>query len=337
MRRIGVFVFTVCVPLSASAYPISPVPLWDLVAKADQIVLATVDGVTPPPSTEGEGDEELPTRERWESVAHLSVLETWHGNEMDWIDVRFPAGMICPAPPVYAKGRTVLAFLELEKDGQFSTVGLSYGTFYPDEEGIDALREVVAQARELHANGLFETEDRRGWLVFAATRRATRWSALYELVPESDEVHYFYDTKARSPRLPVTHQEMAAIADGFVRAPSLDQTFLMTLGLLGTQDHDAFDATAVAVFDAVMSSQPIPRWAKNALPLLFSRFELDAPATSAVVTSPEHPDRWSVHPHALDADLLDIWLEARKRIRIRAVPVLELERPPMPVGGNTPD
>ena len=45
-------------------------------------------------------------------VAVLRVLETWKGPLTRQVTVHFSSNLICPAPPRYVEGETVLAFLE---------------------------------------------------------------------------------------------------------------------------------------------------------------------------------------------------------------------------------
>lgn len=108
--------------------------------------------------------------------------------------MEFPAGLICPAPPVYVKGRDVVAFLD-RYQGKWFTVGLSYGTLYPEDRNqLEDLRVMVRQAVTLQAKGRVPGKDRLDWLVEAAIRPGTRWHGLYELRPGSDELHSYYDS-----------------------------------------------------------------------------------------------------------------------------------------------
>ena len=144
-------------PPFADAYPISPVTLWELVERSEIIVLAEVKSVS---------SLETKTTDWNSAVAKLQVLETWKGRATGTLEVPYPANLICPAPPVYDPGHQVIAFLVREK-GMLSTVGLSYGTRYPETaEDALAYRTAVAQALEIlqaHRDGQVEGAARRAW------------------------------------------------------------------------------------------------------------------------------------------------------------------------------
>src|SRR5678815_157345 len=79
------------------AYPISPVPLWNLVENSDLVVLADVVEIT------NEGDESdasskdpntiIEYLDR-DSIARLRVRETWKGEALPSVEVRFPRFLI---------------------------------------------------------------------------------------------------------------------------------------------------------------------------------------------------------------------------------------------------
>ena len=80
-------------------------------------------------------------------------------------------------------------------DDTWTTVALSYGTHYPAPGDIGDYRNRVREARDLMSRPRVPEATRLDWLVRAASRRATRWDGLYELVPQGDSVHSFYDGK----------------------------------------------------------------------------------------------------------------------------------------------
>src|SRR5512144_1026457 len=88
-RLAAVVVAAAGIPSPAEAYPIPPVTLWELVEKADTVVLAVV---------EAEKKHEPRDAHDWsDTVASLSVVERWKGTPGARIDVPYPAGMLCPA------------------------------------------------------------------------------------------------------------------------------------------------------------------------------------------------------------------------------------------------
>jgi hypothetical protein len=286
-------------PALANAYPIPPVPLRKLVETSDLIVLAHVIGVSSPESAEAD-----PTRLRWDTdVAHLDVLETLKGSSPPLLEVRFTASMMCPAPPRYEPGETVLAFLrsgdhmaaevraedcsadvcaELESmSGNWYTNSLSYGTLYPTSEEMDVYRGAIRDASRLDST---DPKAVRAWQLRAAERRATRWHGLYELASSSDPVHAFYDRRKKTSA-PLTREEKDRLADGFVKEPSLDPTLPMTLSILSDVPRADLDATALAAVEALLAREEPPYHAKETIELVAVRFGAPARAESA-----EHSD-----------------------------------------------
>ena len=158
------------------AYPITPVTLWDLVQEADLVLLADVAEVTEAVETAGTDLRGAPSASRMGgpgSIAHLRIREAWKGVADGTVEVAFDPNYICPAPPRYVAGKTVVAFLTRDGD-TLSTLALSYGTHYPSPADIPVYRDRVREARDLQARGNVSDADRLAWLVRAASRRATR-------------------------------------------------------------------------------------------------------------------------------------------------------------------
>jgi hypothetical protein len=240
------------------------VTLWELAKQADTIVLATVE-------KERSIDR---GRDTWnDTMAVLAVRETWKGKATGTIEVSYPAHMLCPAPPRYEDGLTVLAFLTHDKKGALETVGLSYGTLYPEPAELPVFRELVGQATA--AQAIEEEADgeraRVDWLVAAAGAVPTRWHGLYALAPEGDALHSFYDDRARRPSA-LTTDHLDKLARAFVVAPALDFTLPMMLKVLDGHPSAAVDETAVAAADTVMDGKDPPYWAADLVALTLRRF-----------------------------------------------------------------
>src|SRR4051794_33249761 len=129
----------------------------------------------------------------------------------------------------HGSGAVGSAFLRRDADG-WATVGLSYGTVYPDADDLPVMREATREIVPLRPG---DAKAHAALLVHLASRRATRWDGLFELVPEGDGLHNFYrravpqgDASRLSP------EQLEAIAQGFVAEPSADQTLTMILTLL---------------------------------------------------------------------------------------------------------
>jgi hypothetical protein len=256
----------------AQAYPIPPVTLWDLVKQADTIVLATVEN-------ERSIERGRGASHNWsDTVALLSVQEAWKGSAAGQIQVPYPRGMICPAPPRYEAGLTVLAFLTHDRKGARATVGLSYGTLYPEPGELPVFRELVRQAAAAQSIENEEDQERArvDWLVRAASEVPTRWHGLYALAPDGDALHSFYDDRKQSaPALTPEHIEQLARA--FVAAPALDFTLPMMLKILDGHPNAAVDETAVAATDTVLDATHPPYWAADLVALTLRRLGKSPP------------------------------------------------------------
>jgi hypothetical protein len=260
----------------AEAYPIPPVTLWDLVEKADTIVLATVESEHPI-------DKGADDRSWTDTIAELSVAESWKGKPDKRIEVPYPAHLICPAPPRYENGLTVLAFLARDEKGAYQTVGFSYGTLYPELPEVPLFRELVRRAETAQAladAGARETA-RVDWLVRAASAPATRWHGLYALAPAADAVHSYYDgRKQRS--ITLTPAQLDSLARAFVASPVVDVSLPMMLKVLSGHADAAVDETAVAAVDTVLDFKRPPYWTPELVALTLQRLGKTLPGIRRV-------------------------------------------------------
>jgi hypothetical protein len=305
------------------AYPISPVPLWDLVEQADLIVVAVVEEVVLAPPMQPEAEP------RWDAdVARLSVLEVWKGDAPEVVEVGFTAALICPAPPRYEVGRTVTAFLH-RAEGAWQTVGLSYGSLYFAPSELAGVHDLVQEALVLQ-RGRVDPRRKVAWHVEAARQRATRWHGLYPLMPAADELHSYYDSTGRRPAGALTAEQLATIARGFVEDPAVDSTLPMVLAVLAGYRSRDVDVTAVAAVEALLAEKQAPWWTDQALVAVLERYG-DRQAKARVKAASK--DDWELDVAAARR----MWQAARKRLGIPAVPPLRLEQPQMwGVGENTP-
>lgn len=350
MRRTVPALLAVGVSLVAAsplaAFPIPPRTLWSLAEEADLIVVAKVISVSRPETPTGDFDSDL---------ARLQVLETWKGRARATLDVPFTSAMICPAPPRYVPGETVLAFLtdgdawvdthlgdgDLIPEertgferfrGKWITVSLSYGSLYPDPTELPVFRQRTREAVALQARGRVPEEERVAWLVRAAASRATRWHGLYELMPESDAFHSAYDRRPDEPAATLTRAQLDQIAAGFVREPVVDGTLPMALTVLAGHEDAAVDRTSVSAVEAVLGSNDrLPYWTRDVLKLVIARF------------GDPGADRWLGPCEDLcfepdPAAMRSGWQQARAALRIPKVAPLDRRAPAVRgVGGETPD
>jgi hypothetical protein len=238
------------------------------------------------------------------TIAKLQVLETWKGQAVSEVTVRYRGTLICPAPPHFEEGQTVLTFLSNEKGGTWAVVGLSYGTLYPEADELPVLRQATKEILSLPPGDVAaETE----LLINLASRRATRWDGLFELVPEGDRLHDFYRREQpRGDASKLTGAQLARVAAAFIKEPSVDQSLPMTLLLLaGFPDRD-FDRTVVGVIDAMVVLESLPYWFEDALHLAMARLAPGETPPTLDPTAPVVPEAfrklWEPFRAGLDLD-----------------------------------
>jgi hypothetical protein len=312
--------------LPCVAYPIPPVPLWELLQKSDLVLLAKVVEVDPI------AEQEDGTR-RWDSaIARLQVVEVWKGEPTDRVEVPYPANLLCPAPPRYEKGETVLAFLARSEEGTWATVGLSYGTLYPQTEEVEDYRAAIRDASVLMKGETVSLQSRLEWLSAIAARRGTRWHGLYELEGRSDKLHSYYDRSGASRALAASLSEAqrARIARGFVDEPSTDRTLPMALSVLADFKSREVDLAAASAIESVLKEEEVPWWIPDALGLTLKRFG-----------DPDVDKRLAhVGRDFADVDAEEvrrIWREACSALGIPRVAPIGVPKPKVwGVGSNTP-
>ncbi|NTX52960.1 hypothetical protein [Myxococcus sp. CA039A] len=246
----------------AEAYPIPPVTLWPLTQEAELIVWADVERVRIAPR---ERDEQgMPWDD--DEIATLKIRETWKGSVRpgERVEVLFSSDIMCPAPPRYEPGRSVIAFLS-NGNGRWWTVGMSYGTRHPTNPAdVDAYRRGVTAARGAQARSAppqrKETanseQEHLDWQVRAALHPATRWDGLYELSQGAAAL---------------TRAQRQQLAHGFTTQPSFDHTVAQMLTTLRGFPHKDFDRATANVLETVFVEQGAPPWISKAFDLLRER------------------------------------------------------------------
>jgi len=243
----------------------APQPLWTVTADAELIVLAEVQGVEPL-----EKDEN-----NWHSaIARLKVLETLKGPELPTVKVLFPANLTWTAPPRYAEGETVFAFL-VKEQASWRTVSLSYGTVYPSGDELEDVRTMILAAVESQSPPLDGQQiqlRRREWLVQAAALPATRWHGLYQLVPNPGDISPFYSGSGGFGSPPLSRDHQALLAEALVSAPKMDSTFSMMLRLLGQYEDPRLDLLALETLEGLLALEKPPWWSRDLLWVVLARF-----------------------------------------------------------------
>jgi len=291
--------------------------------EAELIVIAEVQGI-----------EALePNEDDWNSsLAHLKVIETLKGPELSEVKVPYAANLICPAPPRYAEGETVVAFLA-KGEHSWHTVSLSYGTLYPRGDEMEDMGAMVLAAVELQGlplDGKRMEFRRREWLVQAAALPGTRWHGLYELAPRTDSLRSSYDQSGRSGGPALGRRHRALLAEAFVSAPKMDTTFSMMLRLLYRYDDPRIDLLALETLEGLLAEEEPPWWAQDLLWTVLHRFGDRAPQERMTALG---ANSWDVTPDQLRG----IWSDAKSELDIPDAAAVEVEIVPyIPVGGRTP-
>lgn len=172
------------------AYPITPRPLRKLVIESESIVWAYVAET----GTIKQKKKQDYISER--DFATLIIREQLQGKlSSDTITVFFSSTMICPAPGVFFKGETVLAFLDKDKkNDSYSVHALYYGVKHGlTVADYDIYKNRIREMQEyIHAGIAKENNEKIiNWLVKCAEQKCTRWEGVYELSPHSDFMSYY--------------------------------------------------------------------------------------------------------------------------------------------------
>jgi hypothetical protein len=282
------------------AYPITPVTLWGLTSEADLVVLADITEVTEADETAGTPLRDAPSSSRIGgpgSIAHLRIREVWKGEAPGAIRIEFDPNYLCPAPA-----------------------------------DIGDYRDRVREARDLMARSPVPEPDRLAWLVRAASRRATRWDGLYDLMPQGDSLHSSYDQQIddRPGSARLTDTQYQTLAMGFVEQPSVDRTLPMILSLFADRPHHALDRAAMAAVERLLLADEPPWWIGEAMGLLLRRLGDPAPETRLAPLGDTFDDKDM-------RTVREIWARAKVELGLPEVPAAP--GTPAEVGGvgsNTP-
>lgn len=304
-----------------TAYPISPVTLWGLVEDADLVLIGRV--------LENETIE-TDDYDWTNTVATIRVGEVLKGEPVDEVQVRYAAGLVCPAPARYIAGETVVAFLR-HRDGEWFTVALSYGTRYPEPTEIEDYRTVIRLAAKLQKNRR-DAYPTASWMTEAASRVATRWDGLYLLSPAGDGLHSYYDqTDPQDQGWRLTSAHRKKIAATFVSHPPENYLFTMSLQVLRPLKDADVDRTAVGILEGYMEADQPSWWLKDAMVEVFKRFGDRRPKKRARKLGDEFDPPEPAVARA-------VWKQAKLDLAIPDVAPIYPDRPRVRgVGGTTPD
>jgi hypothetical protein len=203
----------------AVAYPIPPRPLRLLVSEAEFVVTAHVRADPRPPPPGGFAADAV--------LLYIDEALKGHPGEKTIRQLNYL--MICPAPARYVPNTVVLAFLDRDEDGRFSTHALSYGAKTLRKSDLDLY---VTRVREqLDIAKIADEKERAAaqveWLVKCAEHSATCWEGAYELAPDGD-------------RCSDTHQYVSSFGcSNFARELTIGQRVRLLDAVLASDGEDA--------------------------------------------------------------------------------------------------
>jgi hypothetical protein len=203
----------------------------------------------------------------------------------------------------------------------------------PAESERDTLKELVELAIRLQKAGGDEQQAPREWLLAAAERRITRGESidllrfrtrgappfLVEQDGEEAEISEEEEEEEEEAALePLTHDELARLAAGFVREPGLDDTDADMLKVLADHPDAEVDRVAASVIEAGLLERPIPEWVPPLVAEVLRRYGDDFSAR--IGRDDRDPRGRPIYTGEGDNTLPTIWEVARRDLGIPAVP-----------------
>ncbi|HEX4441049.1 MAG TPA: hypothetical protein VH854_13320 [Thermoanaerobaculia bacterium] len=128
--------------------------------------------------------------------------------------------------------------------GRWIDAGI-YGDVLARTQDFNGLGELVRRAADMQANGRVSLADQRSWMVAAAANDAVHDDVVYGLLGMKDDL---------------TNEELARLADIFVRHPAVGPSDIAMLELLRHYPGSEVDVTAASVIEAAVRIRPIPDW-----------------------------------------------------------------------------
>lgn len=241
MKKLALFVIACYFSTSLLAYPISPKPLRKLVIESENIVWAYVADIGTVKKTKKQDYG-------WDrDYAMIIVKELLQGKlSSDTLKVYFTSGMICPAPGVFYKGETVLAFLDKrEKEEGYDVHALSYGV----KHGLTTQEFAVYKSRITEMQALIKSgevtrcnECVLEWLVKCAEQKCTRWEGTYELSPHSDFMSYYDSDRQIQKDIFLSTPQRERLFDALMTVDSIDYSDMGLVDIIkGTNDSLLLD------------------------------------------------------------------------------------------------
>lgn len=247
--RLFLLIFLVVVQGYVQAYPISPRPLRLLVEESELIVWAHVHDIR---ACTEKGKNVFEN-----TVAVLTIYEVLQGTvKASEIEVPYPVGLICPAPPRFEKGTDVLVFLD-QKKGSYSVHALSYGVKEMKAEEMGIYKARIAEMQEIMRIEDPDTKflNTTEWLVKCAEDLATRHEGTYELSRGSDFMSY-YDRNVGQPfQYALNDEQRLRLKKALLSTCELSYSDLGLIDLVYSTDAEAICKFMLTKLQAVNENQ----------------------------------------------------------------------------------
>jgi hypothetical protein len=222
----------VAVQSMAYSYPISPRPLRLLIEESELIVWAHVTDIR---TTMVKGKYTFDN-----TVAVLAIQQVLQGKlAATEIEVPYPAGLICPAPPRFEKNSDVLVFLDHDKK-RYSVHALSYGVKQLTNEELIIYKARIGEMQQIIK---LENTDQKfmsitEWLVKCSEEKATRYEGVYELSRGSDFMSYYDRNEPQPFQHALTNEQRARLKNALLATEELSYTELGLIDLVYASDGE---------------------------------------------------------------------------------------------------
>jgi hypothetical protein len=176
-----IIIFSICNNIFATTYPITPRPLRKLVFESDAAIVGKVVSVY---DTKYEGKKKKNINYHSYKVAKILVIEVLQGKiKNDTLEILFDPNMICPSSAMYYEKTSVIAFLDNNKNGGYSTHALSYGSKTLDSVGITIYKKRINEIQKILkiTDSISKRAETIEWLVKCAENEVTSWEGVFEL------------------------------------------------------------------------------------------------------------------------------------------------------------
>lgn len=238
MRKLFFFIVIAGSVSRISAYPISPLTLMKLIETSEVIVIAKVNNPNRVTKfyDEKSKDTLLQLSFGGDGLADLNVIEILKGKCASSVSVAYEPNMICPAPPHYPDGETVLAFLYYDKkSAKYVTCGLSYGSkIMRNSSETNAYKRRIEEYR--HIQSIRDRQTRENsiveWLVKCSVNEYTRWEGVYELNRAGDFMSFYDQTKDAGYAGRLNQVQLRRLDSAFFATDTLQYADMCLAGLI---------------------------------------------------------------------------------------------------------